>query len=176
MGCNQERTDGLASKARHLKREEEFQRGDQLGQRWGKKWAWGRGSHFIDRRECPGKDCSRILNSESYKDPASIILLDTRCGKVIWNIKLLNSALTECLLHSGKCGLWTGFPPPLDSPWFEGVGLESVGKIFCSCFRLISCAHFYIDFSFSLEAYGEKKTSLFLLSCLSIAKIKRGNA
>ena len=31
----------------------------------------------------PGKDCSAILNSEPYKDSALIILLDTRCGKVI---------------------------------------------------------------------------------------------
>ena len=31
----------------------------------------------------PGKDCSGILNSEHFKDPALIMLLDTGCGKVI---------------------------------------------------------------------------------------------
>lgn len=31
----------------------------------------------------PGKDCGRILNSEHSKDPALIIFLDTKCGKVI---------------------------------------------------------------------------------------------
>lgn len=49
--------------------------------------------------ECLGKGCGRILNSEHSKDPALIILLDTRCGKVIWNLKLLNPALTECPQH-----------------------------------------------------------------------------
>lgn len=37
----------------------------------------------LTKERVSGKDCSAILNSEPYKDSASIILLDTRCGKVI---------------------------------------------------------------------------------------------
>ena len=37
----------------------------------------------LTKERVPGKDCSAILNSEPYKDSALIILLDTRCGKVI---------------------------------------------------------------------------------------------
>lgn len=45
---------GLTSKAKTCedRREEEFQTGDQLGQRGENKRALGRGTHFIDRREC----------------------------------------------------------------------------------------------------------------------------
>lgn len=40
----------------------------------------------LTEESVPGKDCGRILNSEHSRHPALIIILDTRCEKIIFEI------------------------------------------------------------------------------------------
>lgn len=76
---------GLTSKARLVKTEEKknFRQGTSLGKGEGTSKPYEDTVISLTEESVPEKDCGRILNSESYKDPALIILLDTRCGKVI---------------------------------------------------------------------------------------------
>lgn len=40
----------------------------------------------LTEESVPGKDSGRILNSEHSRHPALIIILDTRCEKIIFEI------------------------------------------------------------------------------------------